>query len=98
MALEAYNSLMLRHINVVTTRSGDGITGDWQLDLKMHCETVGVGPFCGTWNVSIADQKGQLVKQSSSSGTFSGDSNGETTVPIPRITITADQVFSIYIY
>jgi hypothetical protein len=86
---------MLRDIYVETTRSGDG-SGDWQLDLKMHCETTGVGPFSGTWTVTITDKAGQLVHQSMKNYTFSADSSDQVSIPLERITIAADRVMCIY--
>ena len=86
---------MLRDIYVETTRSGDG-SGDWQLDLKMHCETTGVGPFSGTWTVTITDKAGQLVHQSMKNYTFSADSSDQVSIPLERITIAAERVMCIY--
>lgn len=91
--MESYETLMLRDVYTETLRNGS----DWQLNLRLHCETADIGVFYrGTWTIHLIDTKGNLVQQMIANTLILGDQERQATVHF-HLTVPANQVrFQLY--
>lgn len=88
VSLEVYQTLILRDVYAETLRDGS----DWQLNLRMHCETAQVGiPSSGSWTIRLIDTNGGLVHQLVADSLISGDQERKATVHF-QLKIAANQV------
>lgn len=88
VSVEAYQTLMLRDFYVDTFRNGT----DWQLTLRLHCETADVGiARKGTWTINLMDGDGQSIQEIIASSTIYGNRQREAVVQF-QMNIPSNQV------
>lgn len=87
--METYETLTLRDVYVSTSVNGT----DWQVDLRMYCETTDIGVLhSGTWIVRLFDTNNYvLIHEMVADSLVSGNEEREATVQF-QLKIAVDQV------